>query len=82
MHLLTEKKFTDERRIAYNAIERIKTAAAALESNDPTHKDGLKYLISKKQYHAIINEVFDEKCAKHMNREFIESFINTKLRKL
>lgn len=82
MHIIAEKKFTDERRIAYTAIEKIKTAAAVLESNDPTHKNGVKYLISKKQYHDIIQSVFNERCAKHMNREFIESFINIKLKKL
>ena len=82
MHLLAEKRFTDERRIAYTAIEKIKTAAAVLESNNPNHKNGVKYLISKKQYHTIIETVFDERCAKHMNREFIKSFINTKLKQL
>ena len=82
MHDLVEKRFTDERRIAYTAIEKIKTAAAVLESNDPNHKNGVKYLISKKQYHKIIETVFDERCAKHMNREFIKSFINTKLKQL
>jgi hypothetical protein len=82
MHVLAEKRFTDERRIAYSAIEKIKTAAAVLESNDPKHKNGVKYLISKKEYHKIIKTVFDERCARHMNREFIESFINTKLKKL
>ena len=82
MHIIAEKKFTDERRIAYTAIEKIKTAAAVIESNDPTHKNGVNYFISKKQYHDIIQSVFDERCAKHMNREFIESFINTKLKKL
>ena len=68
MHVLAEKRFTDERRIAYSAIEKIKTAAAVLESNDPKHKNGVKYLISKKEY--------------HKNRESIKSFINTKLKKL
>ena len=82
MHDLVEKRFTDERRIAYTAIEKIKAAAAVLESNDPNHKNGVKYFISKKQYHTIIETVFDERCAKHMNREFIKSFINTKLKQL
>ena len=49
MEVLTAKRFKDERIIAYGAIERLKDAAATLESNDPTHKNGVKFLISKKQ---------------------------------
>jgi hypothetical protein len=82
MKILTEKKFKDERLIAYSVIDKIKSEAATLKSNDPKHKNGVKYLISKKRYDAIIETEFDYRCAKHMNRESIKSFINIKLTKL
>jgi len=82
MEVFTETKFKDERKIAYTVIEKIKQAAAVLDSNDPTHKNGVKFFISKKQYEEILNTEFDKRCAKHMNRELIKSFINTKLKKV
>ena len=80
--MISEKRFKDERLIAYSAIDKIKTAAAVLESDDPKHKNGVKYLISKKDYHAIIETVFEQRCARHMNRESIRSFIDGQLKKL
>jgi hypothetical protein len=80
--MISEKRFKDERLIAYSAIDKIKTAATVIPSDDPKHKDGVKYMISKKEYHAIIETVFENKCARHMNKESIKSFINTKLTKL
>ena len=82
MSILVEKKFKDERRIAYSVIDKLKSEAATLESNDPNHKDGVKFLISKKRYDAIIETEFDYRCAKHMNRDSIREFINNKLKKL
>ena len=80
--MISEKRFKDERLIAYSAIDKIKTAATVIESDDPKHKNGVKYLISKKDYHSIIETVFEQKCARHMNRESIRSFIDTQLKKL
>jgi len=54
MSILVEKKFKDERRIAYSVIDKIKSEATALSSGNPKHKDGVKFLISKKRYDAII----------------------------
>lgn len=82
MHILTEKRFKDERCIAYGVIEKIKTASIVMESNDPNHKNGVMYKIDKKRYEAIIETEFDKRCARHMNRETIKSFINLKLKKL
>ena len=79
---LTENKYKDERHIAYSVIDKIKSAAATLDSNDPTHRNGVKFLISKKKYENIIDDEFNKKCAKHMNRELIKTFINSKLKKL
>ena len=82
MEISTQKRFKDERYIAYSVIETLKYSAIALESNDPTHKNGVKYKISKKRYEDILNNEFNRKCAKHMNRESIIKFIETKLKKL
>jgi hypothetical protein len=82
MEVLTAKRFKDERIIAYGAIERLKDAAATLESNDPTHKNGVKFLISKKQYETIVETELDRKCARHMNRDLIKKVIDARLRKL
>ena len=82
MEVLTEKRFKDERCIAYSVIETIKTRAITMESNDPKHKNGVKYKISKTKYEDILKDEFNKKCAKHMNRESIRVFIETKLKKL
>lgn len=82
MELLLDKKYKEERIIAYNTIERLKNAAATLESKDPNHRNGIKFLISKKEYHSIIETEFDRRCARHMNRELIKTIINLKLKKL
>ena len=37
MHIITEKKYKDERYIAYHVIEKIKAASIALVSDDPNH---------------------------------------------
>ena len=80
--MISEKRFKDERLIAYSAIDKIKTAASVILSDDPTHKNGVKYHISKKEYHKIIETVFEQKCARHMNQESIREFINKQLKKL
>jgi hypothetical protein len=80
--MISEKRFKDERLIAYSAIDKIKTAASVIPSDDPKHKDGVMYMISKKEYHAIIETVFEQRCARHMNRESIREFINKQLKKL
>jgi hypothetical protein len=82
MELLLDKRYKEERIIAYTTVEKIKDAAATLESKDPSHRNGIKFLISKKQYEAIIEDEFDRKCARHMNRELIKTIINLKLKKL
>lgn len=82
MKIFTETKFKDERKIAYSVIEKIKKASAVLDSNDPTHKNGVKFFISKKEYNKILDTEFEKRCARHMNRELIKSFINTKLKKV
>jgi len=82
MEILLDKKYKEERIIAYGTIERLKDAAATLESKNPNHRNGVKFLISKKQYEAIIESEFDRRCARHMNRELIKTIINLKLKKL
>jgi hypothetical protein len=80
--VLTAKRYKDERCIAYIVVEKIKDAAATLESNDPSHRNGVKYIISKKQYHHIVDTEFKKRCAKHMDRDLIKAVIDARLRKL
>jgi hypothetical protein len=80
--VLTAKRYKDERCIAYIAVEKIKDAAATLESDDPNHKNGVKFSISKQRYHDIVETVFNERCARHMNRDLIRVVIDAKLKKL
>ena len=82
MDLLIDKRYKEERIIAYGTVEKIKDAAATLESNDPKHRNGIKFLISKKQYYDIIENEFDRRCPRHMNREIVKTIINLKLKKL
>ena len=82
MKIFTETKFKDERKIAYTVIEKIKQAAAVLESNDPTHKNGVKFFISKKEYDSIIEGEFNRRCPRHMNRDLIKTIIDLRLKKL
>lgn len=82
MEILTSNKFKEERRIAYGVIEKIKSAAMTIESNDPTHMNGVKFRISKKEYHNIVDSEFDKKCNDIMNKELIKNFITLKLKKL
>lgn len=80
--MISEKRFKDERLIAYSAIDKIKSKAITIKSDDPKHKNGVIYKISKTTYEDILNNEFNKKCAKHMNRESIRVFIETKLKKL
>lgn len=80
--VLTAKRYKDERYIAYIAVEKIKNASSILESDDPSHKNGIKFSISKQRYNDIIETVFDERCAKHMSRDLIKVVIDSKLKKL
>jgi hypothetical protein len=82
MDLLIDKRYKEERIIAYNTIEKIKDAAATLESNDPTHRNGVKFFISKKEYDSIIEGEFNRKCPRHMNRDLIKTIIDLRLKKL
>ena len=80
--MISEKIFKDERLIAYSAIDKIKIASTVIPSDNPTHKNGIIYKISKTTYEDILNNEFNKKCARHMNRESIRVFIETKLKKL
>jgi len=80
MNLLPSDKHTAERRIAESIANKLKTTAATLESNDPTHKNGVKYLISKKMYESIIHVEFETKGLSHKTRMIVREFINRKLK--
>ena len=80
--MISEKRFKDERLIAYSVIDKIKIAATVIPSDNPKHKNGIMYKISKTTYEDILNNEFNKKCARHMNSESIRVFIETKLKKL
>ena len=61
-------------------LEKLKSTATHLKSNDPTHRNGIKYSISIKQYDAIIDESLNRRCVVHMNKNMIREFINCKLK--
>ena len=54
MDILPSDKHTKERKIAEAIANKLKNTAATLESNDPAHKNGVKYIISKKVYENIV----------------------------
>ncbi len=79
MELIASNKHTKERKIAEIIVNKLKSTAAAFESNDPTHKNGVKYTISKKVYDDTINVEFDNRNVSHVDRMVITQFINKKL---
>jgi len=80
MNILSSDKHTKERKIAEVIANKLKTTAATLESNDPTHKNGVKYMISRKVYENIIQVEFDTRELSHTNRMIVREFINRKLK--
>jgi len=80
MNILSSDKHTKERKIAEAIAKKLKRAAATLESNDPTHKNGVKYMISKRVYENIIQVEFESRELPHKNRMIVREFINRKLK--
>lgn len=79
METLVSKKYTHERKVAKIIITKLKRAAATLESDDVNHKNGLKYIISKKVYDDTIEIEFNNKCIAHGSRMIVREFINRSL---
>ena len=80
MSLLPSDKHTKERKIAEAIANKLKNTAATLESNDPAHKNGVKYMISRKVYENIILVEFESRELPHKNRMIVREFINLKLK--
>jgi hypothetical protein len=80
MELIASNKHTKERKIAEVIVSKLKSTAAAFESKDPTHRNGIKYTISKKVYDNTINMEFDNRRISHVDRMVITQFINRRLR--
>jgi len=80
MELIASKKYTKERQIAEIIVRKLKSTAAAFESNDPAHRNGVKYTISKKIYDATINVEFDNRNISHVDRMVITQLINKRLK--
>ena len=79
-NILLSDKHTKERKIAESIANKLKNTAATLESNDPSHKNGVKYMISRKVYENIILVEFESRELPHKNRMIVREFINRKLK--
>lgn len=79
MNILASDKHTKERKIAQIIVNKLKTTAATLKSNDLAHKNGVKYIISKKVYEDIIHCEFENRAISYNTRMVIREFINRKL---
>lgn len=79
MEDIKDKKYTNERYLAYGIIEKIKYKAATLPSKNPKHLNNSKYLISKKEFENVINSEFEKRNLSPNKREMIKNFINYKL---
>lgn len=82
MELVLSEKYTKERKIAESIANKLKKTAATLESNDPTHKNGVKYMISKKVYDNIIQVELTDRGLSNDVSEIVIEFINRKLKPL
>ena len=80
MELIASNKHTKERKIADIIVSKLKSTAAAFESNDPTHRNGIRYTISKKVYDNTIKMEFDNRNISNVDRMVITQFINRRLR--
>ena len=79
MELISSNKHTKERKVAEIVINKLKTTAATLESKNPDHRNGVKYIISKKTYESIIHTEFENRAISHKDRMVIRELINRKL---
>lgn len=78
--LIIERRHRDVRRLAYSIIYKLKSAAAEIQSNDPTHKDGVKYFISKKIYDNIIESELKKKKVSESSKDIVIEFISNTLK--
>jgi len=76
-----KKVLYDEKVIhAERIIEKLKITAAEFESNNPRHKNGLKFIISRKKYDHVMN--FEIWQLSEEIREPVKEIINKKLIKV
>lgn len=81
-NILSSEKHTKERKIAESISNKLKRTAATLESNDPTHKNGVKYIISRKIYDNIIQVELINRELSDNDSMIVKEFINRKLKSL
>jgi len=79
MDLKVSKKYTKERKLANIIVEKLKNKATMLESDDITHKNGIKFIISKKIYKNIIYNEFKNRNTPNKDIIIIKEFINRRL---
>ena len=82
MELIASNKHTKERKIAEIIVSKLKSTAAAFESKDSTHRNGIRYTISKKVYDNTIDMEFDNRNISDVDRMVITEFINRRLKAL
>ena len=80
MSLLPSDKHTKERKIAEAIANKLKNTAATLESNDPAHKNGVKYMISRKVYDDTILAELTKRKLSTDKMMIVIKFINCKLK--
>lgn len=76
---ILKNRFKDERWFTYGLIEKLKSSSVHISSSNPKHKNGVKYMISRKRYNEIIENDLNREDVKHLNKEMIRDFVNKKL---
>jgi hypothetical protein len=81
MELSVANKHTHERKVADFIIKKVKSQAEIVKSENPRHKNGIKYAITMTEYENIINYELEAKRIPHITRMVVREFINRKLKK-
>ena len=79
-NILLSDKHTKERKIAEAIANKLKKTAATLKSNDPTHKNRVKYMISRKVYDDTIMAELTKRKLSTDKMMIVIKFINCKLK--
>lgn len=82
MDLIPSNKYIKERKVAEIIVEKLKYTAQRVDSTDPTHRNGVKYMMSKQLYESTIHCEFEARKIIHSDRMVIRELINRKLKKV
>ena len=78
---VSDKK-TKERKVANIICEILKNTAATFDSNDPTHRNGVRYIISLKRFNKIIEEEIENRNLSFNSSLIVKDLIKRKLVKI